>query len=49
LPRKTRCMRNGERVVGKIQTGSQGGKFFIIEEKDSTGTVCVMKVYVPRK
>lgn len=48
LPRKTRCMRNGERTVGPIQTGPKGGKFFIIEEKDNRGTVCMMRVYVPR-
>ena len=42
-------MRNGERVVGKVQTGVRGGKFFAIEEKDGKSTVCIMKVYVPRK
>lgn len=49
LPRKTRCMKTGERKVGKIQTGSRGGKFFIIEEKDKNGVICLMKVYVPKK
>jgi hypothetical protein len=46
---RSRCMRNGERIVGKIQTGSRGGRFFTITERDSKGTVCVVKVYVPRK
>jgi hypothetical protein len=46
LPRKTRCMRQGERKVGKVQTGARGGKFFVIEEKDRRGVICVMKVYV---
>lgn len=49
LPRKTRCMRKGERAVGAIQTGARGGKFFIIEEKDSKGVICVMKIYVPKR
>ena len=48
LPRKARCMRNGERIIGTIQTGPRGGRFFIIEEKDRRGKICMMKVYVPR-
>jgi len=43
---KSRCMKDGERVVGKIQTGPRGGKFFIITEKDKKGVVCTVKVYV---
>jgi len=49
MPIKTRCMRKGERIVGKVQTGARGGKYFLIEEKDVHGKVCTIKVYVPRK
>lgn len=47
-PVKTRCMKNGERIVGKVQTGPRGGRFFIIEERDSKGTVCTIRVYLPK-
>lgn len=48
MPVKSRCMKSGERVKGKIQTGPRGGKFFTIEEKDKRGKVCVIKVYIPK-
>lgn len=48
MPIKSRCMRKGERVIGRVQTGIRGGKYFTIEEKDSKGTICVTKVYIPR-
>lgn len=48
MPIKSRCMRKGERIVGKMQTGARGGNFFTVQEKDSKGTVCVVKVYVPK-
>lgn len=46
---KSRCMKNGERIVGKVQTGPRGGKFFTITEKDKKGKVCTIKVYLPKK
>jgi hypothetical protein len=46
---KSRCMKVGERIVGKIQQGPRGGKFFTIEEKDKKGKICVMKVYLSKK
>ena len=42
-------MKDGERTIGPLQTGPKGGKFFVIEEKDKRGVVCIMKVYVPRR
>jgi hypothetical protein len=45
-PARSRCMRKGERVKGKIQTGPRGGRFFTITEKDKQGTVCTIKVYL---
>jgi hypothetical protein len=50
IPTKSRCLRNGERIKGKVQTGPRGGRFFIITEKDSRGRkICEVKVYLPRK
>jgi hypothetical protein len=46
---KTRCMRNGDRIIGKVQTGPRGGKYFTIEERDKKGTICVVKVYLSKK
>ena len=46
---KSRCMRSGERIVGNIQIGPRGGKFFTIKENDKSGIVCVVKVYINRK
>ena len=43
---KTRCMRKGERVVGKVKVGPRGGRYFTITEKDRQGIACTMKVYV---
>lgn len=48
-PVKSRCMKKGERIVGKVQTGARGGKYFTITEKDSKGVICVVKVYLPKK
>lgn len=45
---KSRCMKSGERIVGKIQTGPRGGRYFQIKEKDSRGEVCIVKVYVSK-
>jgi hypothetical protein len=45
---KSRCMRKGERIVGKVQTGARGGKYFLISENDNKGNICSMKVYVPK-
>ena len=42
---KIRRRRVGERIVGKIQTGPRGGKFFVITEKDKRGVICKVKVY----
>ncbi len=39
---KTRTLRQGEIVKGKIQTGPRGGRFFLL-----TQGKCVMKVYLP--
>lgn len=46
---KSRCMKSGERIVGKVQTGPKGGKFFTIKEKDKAGIVCTVKVYIGSK
>lgn len=48
-PSRSRCMRKGERIIGKVQTGARGGRYFTIEEKDARGSVCIMKVYIPKK
>jgi hypothetical protein len=49
MPIKTRCMRQGERIVGKVMIGPRGGKYFDIEERDKRGKICVVRVYLPRK
>ena len=41
---KTRCIRKGERIIGPVQTGPRGGRFFTITE----GGNCSTKVYVHR-
>lgn len=54
---KSRCLRKGERIIGKIQTGSRGGRYFTITEKEygrngnkkRSTTLCTVKVYLPRK
>ena len=46
---KSRCLRKGERIRGNIETGKRGGTFFTLTEKDSKGTICTIKVYLPRK
>ena len=46
---KTRCLRKGERIRGPIQVGSRGGRFFTVTEKDSNGTICTVKIYLPKK
>lgn len=48
MPVKSRCMRSGERIVGPIKTGSRGGKYFEITEKDNKGTICTVKIYIPK-
>ena len=48
MPVRSRCMKKNERIIGKVQTGARGGKFFTIEERDSKGTICIVKVYVSR-
>lgn len=45
---KSRNIRVGERIIGKVQTGSRGGRFFTITEKDNKGVICVIKVYLPK-
>ncbi len=45
---KTRCMRNGERIVSPVKIGPRGGKYFSIEEKDSRGSICTTKVYLSK-
>ena len=45
-PMKHRCLKKGERVKSKIQTGPRGGRFFTIQEKDKQGVICTVKVYV---
>jgi hypothetical protein len=44
----SRCMRVNERIVGKVQTGPRGGRFFVIKEKNSSGEICQVKVYINR-
>lgn len=46
---KSRCLRQGERVKGPVQTGARGGRFFVITEKDKRGEICQTKVYLSRK
>ena len=47
LPVKKRNAKVGERIVGKLQKGPRGGKFFLITEKNKRGKeICVVKVYV---
>jgi hypothetical protein len=46
---KSRCLRQGERLKGPIQTGARGGRFFVITEKDKRGVICQTKVYLSRK
>jgi hypothetical protein len=48
-PVKTRCMKKGERIIGKVQTGERGGRYFTITEKDKKGLICTVKVYLPKK
>lgn len=45
---KTRSQRSGEKIVGKIQTGPRGGRFFTIREQDDKGEICSIKVYLKR-
>jgi hypothetical protein len=45
---KSRCIKADERVVGKVQIGPRGGKYFEIREK-SKGKLCTVKVYIPRQ
>jgi len=45
-PKKSRTKRRGEKIIGKIQTGPRGGRFFVIKEKDKNGIICEMKIYV---
>ena len=47
--KKTRLKKPKERIIGKIQIGPKGGRFFTIEEKNSEGTICVIKVYLPKE
>lgn len=49
MPVKTRCMKTGERIVGKVQVGPRGGRYFEIIEKDKAGEVCKVKVYLSNK
>jgi hypothetical protein len=46
---KSRCMKVGERIVGRVQTGARGGRFFTIEEKDKKGKICTVKIYLSKK
>lgn len=45
-PAKCRQQYKGERIIGKVQTGPRGGRFFVIEEKSKNGKPCKIKVYV---
>jgi hypothetical protein len=46
---KFRCIKKGERIIGKVQTGPRGGKYFTITEKDSKGKDrCTVKVYLKK-
>jgi hypothetical protein len=42
-------MKKGERIIGKVQTGERGGRYFTITEKDKKGLICTVKVYLPKK
>lgn len=44
----SRCMKNGERIKGSVIVGPKGGKYFELKEKDKSGVVCVVKVYIKR-
>ncbi len=43
---RSRCLRKGEKIKGKVKVGPRGGKYFMITEKDSKGVICEIKVYV---
>lgn len=47
--RHHRCMKNGQRITGPIQTGPRGGKYFTITEKDNKGEICTVKIYISKK
>ena len=49
MPLKCRYKKVGESVIGKVQTGSRGGKFFLIKEKQSNGKYCITKIYLKKK
>jgi len=45
-PTKCRKIKKNERIVGKLQIGPRGGRFFMITEKDGNKKICDVKVYV---
>jgi len=47
-PTKSRKIKKGEIIKGKIQTGPRGGKYFIIKQyhPNSKKVKCTIKVYV---
>ena len=47
--KKCRMIKKDERVVGSIQVGPRGGKFFVITEYNNKGKACEIKVYLGRK
>ena len=44
--KKCRPVKKNERVIGKVQTGPRGGRYFIITEKNKGNKVCEVKVYL---
>ena len=43
----SRKIKVNEKIVGEVQTGPRGGKFFIITQKDAKGKeMCKVKIYL---
>jgi len=42
-------MRKGERIKGPVETGTRGGRFFTLTERDAKGKICTVKVYLSKK
>lgn len=42
---RSRCLLKNERIVGKIQTGPRGGRYFTIKERYGKKE-CTIKVYI---
>lgn len=46
---RSRPIQKYEKIVGPVQTGPRGGKFFIITQKNSKGKeICKVKIYLSK-